>query len=119
MESKLFEVRVRGTNIPVMATRLDASNDAEAYLLGRSGYGKERKSWRGYIFLFPIEIDGLATTDPFKQEIHELQVAHRYVNQHFDDLEPGAVLDVDYIEGRREKPRKPDRFWTEEDEDDG
>ena len=78
MESKLFEIAARGTNIPVMAT-----------------------------------------ADPFKQEIHELQVAHRYVNQHFDDLEPGAVLDVDYIEGRREKPRKPDRFWTEEDEDDG
>ena len=114
MKSKKIEVKAKENCTPVMAVRPDASNDAEAYLLGRSGYGLNHPSWRSYIFLFPIEYDGLAVVDPFKQKTHELQVAHSYVNEHFDELEPGAVLDVDYIEGRRPAPRKSDRFYLDE-----
>jgi len=108
MKTKLFEVRAEGTCIPVMAVRLDASNGAEAYLLGRSGYGLSSPSWHSYVFLFPIEFEGPAVTDPFKQPLRELLIAHKYVLDHFDELEPGAVLDVDYIEGRRTEPREPD-----------
>jgi hypothetical protein len=114
MESKIFEVRAEGSFIPVMAIRLDASNDAEAYLLGRSGYGLDPVSWHDYIFLFPIEVEGPAVTDPFKQKIPELQIAHSYVSEHFDELKPGDVLDVDFIAGKRPAPRKSDRFWQDE-----
>lgn len=43
MRTKLFEIRDRGTFLPVMALRLDRGDmtlaDAERYLLGRCGYG--------------------------------------------------------------------------------
>jgi hypothetical protein len=110
MESKLFELRAPATCMPIMAVRLNAENEAEAWLLRRSGYGLWPSDWQGYIFVFPIEREGKAVTDPFKQDCEELRIAHLYISEHFDELERGAVIDVDYIQGRTSEPKKSDRF---------
>jgi len=110
MESKLFELRAPATCMPIMAIRLDAENMAEAWLLGRSGYGLRPSDWQEYIFVFPIEREGKAVTDPFKQDCEELRIAHLYIGEHFDELEHGAVIDVDYIQGKTDHPKKSDRF---------
>jgi hypothetical protein len=114
METKLFEVRAPATCIPIMAIKLDAVSEAEAWLLGKSGYGLNPLSWQNYIFMFPVEYEGKATTDPFKQDCEELRIAHMYINEHFDELEPGAVIDTDFTTGRTAEPAKSDRFYGEE-----
>lgn len=112
METKLFEVRAPATCIPIMAIKLGAVNEAEAWLLGKSGYGDNSSSWESYIFMFPIECEGKAVTDPFKQDCEELRIAHEYIQPHFDELEPGAVIDTDFIAGRTTELVKSDRFYV-------
>jgi hypothetical protein len=111
METKLFEVRAVATCMPIMAVKLDAVNEAEAWLLGMSGYGFNPMKWKDYIFVFPIEREGKAVTDPYKQDCSELHTAHQYINEHFDELEHGAVIDTDFILGRTESPVESDRFY--------
>jgi hypothetical protein len=114
METKLFEVRAPATCIPVMAIKLGAVNEAEAWLLGKSGFGRDQIEWNRYYFVFPIEFDSVSVCDPSKQKIDELRVAHQYINEHFDELESGAVIDTDFITGRTTEPKKSDRFYGEE-----
>ena len=113
MESKLFEVRAPATCIPVMAIKLDAVNEAEAWLLGKSGYGRSQTEWNNYYFVFPIEFDSVSVCDPSKQKIDELRIAHEYIKEHFDELAPGTVIDTDFIQGHTAEPKKSDRFWYE------
>ncbi len=32
--------------------------------------------------------------------------AHLYINEHFDEMDNGAVVDVEYILGETDKPKK-------------
>lgn len=115
MEVKLFEVRAPATCMPVMAIKLSASYEAyeaEAWLLRTSGYGATAYSWTNYIFVFPIGREGRAVTDPYKQDCEELHQAHLYIDEHFDELEPGAVIDTSFITGRTTEPVKSDRFYV-------
>lgn len=113
MDNKLFEVRAEATCLVVMATRLEAVNEAEAYLLSRSGYGG-MKDWENYIILQQIDGgEGYATCDPYKHKYHEMFVAHQYIKKHFDELESGAVIDTDFIEGRTKEPKESERLYYE------
>jgi hypothetical protein len=95
-----------------MAVQLDAENEAEAWLLGNAGYGLNPLGWDNYIFVFPIEREGKATTDPFKQDCYELRIAHQYINENFDELDPGAVIDTEFVQGHTAEPVKSDRFYV-------
>jgi hypothetical protein len=113
METKLFELRDRVTMIPIMATRLEAANEQEAWILGNSGFGVGRQSHMKYIMMGELIGGGRVwTSDPFKQPIEELRQAHMYILEHFDDLEHGAVIDLEYIRGERDTPSKSDRFYV-------
>lgn len=117
MITKLFEVRDIATYIPVMASKMDPSNEAERYLIARAGYGTVPSEQNEYIMLVPI--DGgcsRATTDPYNYPtgIRTLREAHKYIKEHFDELENGAVIDIEYIMGETNKPKKSERFWQPE-----
>ena len=57
----------------------------------------------------------VATTDPYKHGIQELRIAHCYINEMFDKLEDGQVLDIEYILGEVEKPKPPERIEVNRD----
>lgn len=98
---KLFEIRDRATFIPVFAFRAfpKSSSPEEAYLWRRSGFGDD-----SCIMVGRMEGHG-CQYDPFEWNwARTMTTAHQYIEQHFDELASGEVIDVEYILG--EKPEK-------------
>jgi len=108
MKTKLFELRDRATFVPVMVTKVEASNEAERYLLRRAGYGLPSD------LVIMSGLDGgldKATCDPYDWGDNRTRlVAHQYIAEHFDELESGAVVDVEFILGERTEPKKSEAF---------
>jgi hypothetical protein len=103
---KMFEVRDRGTYIPVLAMKMqnepveqDLKVDAAyRYHLGQTGYGPDSE--------FPVVVvmrldDCQAHYDQFKwsNSSRTMQIAHEYIADHFDELKDCAVVDVEFISG--------------------
>lgn len=49
MTAKTIEIRDRGTFVPALAIRLEPTNEADRYLLGRAGYSSNPEVQRQYI----------------------------------------------------------------------
>lgn len=98
---KLFEIRDRATFIPVFAFRTfpKISSPEEAYLWRRSGYGEDSLIMLGRLDAYGCQFD------PFEwPHIRTMTTAHQYIENHFDELASGDVIDVEFILG--EKPEK-------------
>ena len=111
MTSKLFEVRDRGTLMVVMATRLDTADAREHAMLAHAGYGTRIADHGYYIILTPL--DGgvkIAKSDPYEWRTHARTLAtvhhHLYEIGKFDELESGALIDVEFLWGERETPKE-------------
>lgn len=109
---KLFEIRDRLTTMPVMAVKFNPQNDAEKWLLSRAGYGVTAEEQQGYVIMWCIETGGKATYDCYDWENRTKEEAHMYLNLHFDTLESGAVIDIQYILGETTAPKQSDRFFN-------
>lgn len=107
MIAKIFEVRDVGTFIPILAVKLEPSCRADLYLLERTGYGRSAPQQAEYIMVWRLAGGGEspATTDLYDHNSATMKHAHNYINTHFDKLPSGAVIDVEYILGRSEKPK--------------
>lgn len=118
MEVKLFEIRDRGTFIPVMATRLIITgdvvqHDAEIYLLRRAGYAKEQILFRyaePYVIL--TKLDGVeAQYDPFSwPNRRTMGTAHRHIIDLWSELRSGDVIDIEFILGETQTAKKSERL---------
>ena len=110
MQTKLFEIRDEGTFIPVVATlmRDTDSNILQNYLLRRCGYGADSRS----VLLTALDGDGSpAWSDYFGWGLVRTRfVAHRYIQDNWDDLIIGQVIDVEYILGEKTEPKKSEFF---------
>lgn len=125
MVVKAFEIRDRGTFIPAMGilmvptvlTSLSGPggaedwgpNEAERYLLRRAGFADGQ-----LVVLVRMECSGTdrhATYDPFAwgQNPRTFFVAHRYIQENWDELQSGAVICVEHILGERETPKESER----------
>jgi len=110
METKLFEVRDRMTMIPVMATKLiPARSEAERFLLGWAGYHSNAGQFDGWIVLVHLS-SAECQNDPYEwtggsRTMHE---AHKYIQQHWDELQSGEVVDVEYILGETTVKKESD-----------
>lgn len=98
MKSKIFEVRDRGTLVPVMATMVSDNNGEDEYennLIARAGYGTY-----GMVIMTILE-SGESKNDPFKWDdcSRTFKEAHCYIFKHFFELNSGDVIDVEYILG--------------------
>lgn len=120
MEVKLFEVRDRATFIscfgilmmptPVRVGKLEVkstpleidAHNAEGFLLRRSGYGFD------YPLVLFGRLDGFGEVkcDPYQwgRVARTIPQAHLYVQNNWESLRSGDVIDVEYILG--EKPDK-------------
>lgn len=105
MKVKLFEVRDRATFIPVIAVQLNPQNEAERYLLSRSGYGKTAAEHNRYILMADLR-GSVINYDAFSWPNRTKQEAHLYLNEHFEELENGAVIDIEYILGEKQESKK-------------
>ncbi len=105
MNSKLFELRDRATFVPVLAVQLIPFTEQDYYLLRRSGYGLNEVK-------YPVMLTGLsggidrATSDPYEWADRTRQVAHTFIAKHFDELESGQVIDVEFILGESKSPKQ-------------
>ena len=111
MNVKLFEVRDRATLMPVMAVRLTPVNKAESWLLARSGFGETLFTQMEYILLSGIEGGfGKLISDPYDHDISELREAHVHILKNWEELDHGAVIDLEFIRGEVKEPKKSDRL---------
>lgn len=112
---KTFEVRDRGTCIPVLAVRMapDAgSNPAERYLLRRAGYDPDSPPLIALSYLRTFGETITYNPTDWGTRTRTMRVAHDYISNHFDELDNGVVVDVEYILGESAAPKVSDAFWT-------
>jgi hypothetical protein len=107
MTTKTIEVRDKATFIPMLAIRLDPGNEADRYLLSRAGYGISAEDQAGYILLARISGgEGEIHCDPFDwNAARTVPEAHRWLIKHFDEIESGAVVDVEFILKETTQPK--------------
>jgi hypothetical protein len=114
MEIKLLEIRDAATFIPIIALRPGARNEAERYLLGMAGYGTSDRSHSEYVLVGELSGgDGRLNCDPFKWEDehnHTLFYAHKWLDDHWDEIQSGDVLDVEYVRGLTGSPKRSQRL---------
>ena len=112
---KAIEIRDRGTFIPALAVKMVPARDVyehepERYLLRRAGYGFVNPC----VVLCRMDANGgprNASYDPYGWGVEDrtFQVAHLYITDHFDELESGAVVDVEFILKETTEPKKSER----------
>lgn len=113
METKILEILDRSTYIPVMAVRLQVDDDTssvERDLLRDAGYAED--DLRGGRFIVLITLSGgigRAVCDPYDWGSSTLTVAHTYIVEHWDDLQPGQVVDAEFVRGESSAPKSSER----------
>ena len=108
MKTKTFEIRDRATFIPILAVKLEPGCEADRFLLGRAGFGITPKKQAEYIYLIRISGgEGKAACDPYDWGVspRTLHTAHLHIMEHFDELESGSVVDVEFILGETKEPK--------------
>lgn len=119
LETKLFEVRDRMTMFAVIATRMRVVDrepvgegtraDAEEFLLGRSGY----EPADGLILLTYLAGRSPAVYDPYDWDMRRgrtMHHAHLWIQEHWDDLTSGDVVDVEFVLGETTAPKVSERL---------
>lgn len=105
---KLLEIRDRATFMPMFAFDCTANNGDQHYLLRRAGYGVEpRCIMFGYLEGFG---GGAASYDPYKWGDRTKHVAHLYIQEHWDELKDGDVIDVEFILGETTEKKISERI---------
>ena len=96
METKLFEVRDHATCMIVMATKMNKFNtktERESKMLRHAGYGEP-------LILFGTAKGGNFFYDPYEWGNERTRfTAHKYVEENWESLNSGDIIDVPYILG--------------------
>ena len=102
MITKTVEIRDSATFIPALAVKLRPETEPDRYPLARAGYGLDAVDQAEYVLLAKLDGGvGTMTCDPYDWPggARTMQVAHTWLIDHFDELESGAVVDVEFILG--------------------
>lgn len=106
MEIKTLEIRDRATFIAVMAILLEGRIESEKYLLGRAGYPSYSCP-----YLLLTRLSNLETNYSYgRWENRTMRIAHKFVQDNWDTIENGQVIDVEYILGETNKPKESERL---------
>ncbi len=100
---KYFEIRDRGTLIPVVSVLLNSTQANRRALLERGGYNPSGTS----VMLLKLS-EGVSCIDPFewpRMNGRTMKEAHLYIEKHFDTLTDSQVIDVEFILGETNKPK--------------
>jgi hypothetical protein len=108
MQAKIFEVRDSMTCIPVLVVELASavSNNSERMLLRHAGYAAGD---RCFMLVQIAGGGGKCSCDPYDFTGNRtLMTAFEYIQNHWDELEPGQVVDVQFILGETTQPKASD-----------
>ena len=99
MEIKLFEIRDVGTTIAAMAVKLGGKEfPRERALLAHAGFGSHSLDHENYVLLGNMDDgDFRLTYDEYAQGNRTMETAHRFIKEQWDELESGALIDVQFI----------------------
>jgi len=109
METKTFEIRDRATFIPALAVKLRSDgNEEDKYVLRRAGLDRDGSY---HVALFSLNA-GYGFMDIYKwpDGARTFRVSHEYIEKHFDELETGSVIDVEFILGETTEIKKSEKF---------
>lgn len=111
MITKTFEIRDQGTFIPMLAIKLQPTMKEDQYLFSRAGYGREASDQAQYILLCQISGGGGRCQSDFYEwgNGRTYRVAHRFIQENFDRLSSGEVIDVEFILGETQNPKESER----------
>ena len=108
LESKVLEIRDRGTLIPAIAIRLNPLTikeydypREEFNLIRHAGFSEDGVD----VVIYHLE-DDYGTYDPFKQKSATMRDAHLYIRDHWNELKSGDVIDTEFIRGESTTPKK-------------
>lgn len=107
---KFLEIRDAGTFIPALAVSMDAmrwENPLDVWLLRRGGFGVSSEC----VFLCKLHTGG-GEYDPYSWHASSrtMQVAHEWIEKHFNELKSGDVVDVEFILGITKAPKTSERL---------
>ena len=95
MENKLLEIRDRATFIPALAVRVDGD---DGYLLRRAGFAST--------MVILIHLEGMKCAyDPYEWGNRTMMEAHNYIQNSWDLLNSGDVVDVQFVLGETASPK--------------
>jgi hypothetical protein len=106
MKSLVLEVRDRATFIPVVCTKLKSRHLQERKLMRRAGYNEGEP----YVMLTSLVEPKATHYDPYELGPRTLKVALDYIIKNWENLEPGQVIDVEYILGETQTPKQSECF---------
>ena len=97
MEVKVFEIRDRATMFPAVAIRIEHAHIRERKILRRGGFNLDE-----VVVMFSHSSDEIrAYRDEYLARQKELgrtaYHAVEYIQNHFEELKDGQVIDVEYI----------------------
>lgn len=109
MKSKFIEIRDRATRIDVLATKMASRDQVEAHYLRHSGYGDPSTST--LVLLVRLN-DNKAAYGPYQWDAstRTMREAHKYIEEHFDMLHTGDVVDVAFVLGETDAPKLAERL---------
>jgi len=99
---KTIEIRDRGTLIPAFAIEMLPSDEKELFLFKGAGYG-----WvHPCILLISIEAPwhSARSWDEWKNSVRTMPVAHKWIEENFDEITNGDVVDVEFILKEKDHP---------------
>lgn len=108
---KIFEVRDRMTFMPMLAVKLFTSTEDERYLLWRLGYGDTPQEQELYVLLFTLQGKPLVGAfDLYDHADRTRQTAHKYIEENWEQLKTGDVVDVEFINGETKNKKVSERL---------
>jgi len=106
METKVLEIRDRATFIPVLAIKMRCDKPNQIYYVHlRCGYPNDGDA----IVVIRLD-DQRAHADPHDWSGRTMPVAHNHIIEHFDALDDGDVVDVEYILGETTERKVSERL---------
>ena len=109
IENKVLEVRDRMTCIPVLALKMRSADPIDDRFLWRCGY--PRGDDPGAAVVLMRLYDQRAASDPYEWDNQRTMVtAHLWIDEHYDELVSGQVVDVRVILGEEKEPA-PAEIW--------
>lgn len=107
MIAKTFEILDRHTFTVGLAVKLEPGSEKDRYLLARAGFGVEPRTQATYVQLVQIKGGGgRSACDPYDWGDRTWRTAHQHIIENFDRLESGAVIDVEFILGETDEPKR-------------
>jgi hypothetical protein len=107
LTTKVLEVRDRNTFVAMLATKLDTSLPPVDWYLRRCGYPL------GCSMILLTRLDGggcVAHNDPYGWGDRTFHIAHRFIEQHWHELNDGSVVDVEFILKETKIKKESERF---------